>query len=188
MAESLLRQGAVTASEGHFCSVEALSVLYKLACSSESAADSLKMLHELQTLQIELDLQREQNEINASEIEAELNRYKALYNFAPVGYLVIDREGGIVESNPASAALLGCGDMELDGQRLDNFLAPASRPLFNWQLKKLFSGSSAEACALQTVQVSDGSRGAMLRVCSNLGPEGDLVFMTLSRQEGPPDA
>jgi PAS domain S-box-containing protein len=180
MAESLLRQGMATASEGHYCSADALSVLYKMACSHDSAADSLKMLHELQTLQIELDLQREQNAASAIEAAAELQRYKALFDNAPVGYVVINREGCIEESNQAAAVLLGSTIGELDGELIEDFLAPASRPLFNWQLKKMFKGSSGETSYLYA---KDNIDAGLLRVVATLAPDGDEVLMSISKQE-----
>lgn len=180
MAESLLKQGIATASDGHFCGVDALSVLYKMACSPDSAADSLKMLHELQTLQIELDLQREQTEANASETEAELKRYRTMYDFAPVGYLVINRDGRIVESNLASAALFGSASQEVEGLLLEGFIAPASRPLLNWQLKKMFNGSPGET---STLQATERAGGGLLRAVAALSPDADVVFLTMSKQE-----
>jgi len=180
MAESLLKQGMATASDGHFCSADSLAVLYKMACSHDSAADSLKLLHELQTFQIELDLQREQNEARASEIAADLLRYKTLFDNAPVGYMIINCDGCIEESNQAAAILLGSTNEELDGQLIEDFLAPASRPLFSWQLKKMFKGSSGET---SFVHAKDNVDAGLLRVIATLAPDGDEVLMTLSKQE-----
>lgn len=179
MAESLIKANAVPVNNGYCLSMEALSVLFRLSSSPDSAADCLKMLHEFQTHQIELELQHEQNTANSIEIEADLTRYKQLYEFAPVGYLSINSEGRITESNLAVAALLGSEYQELNGELLETFLAHSSRPLFNWQLKKLFSGSPGETCTLQTLDSSDDAD--LLRSVANLAPSGEEVFLILSK-------
>lgn len=92
--------------------VDALAVLHRLAIAPDSFGDSLMLLHELQTYQVELDLQYEQLLENEREIQQELARYKALYEAAPAGYLIVDPHGAVVEGNQAAADLLGvrCGE------------------------------------------------------------------------------
>jgi PAS domain S-box-containing protein len=177
MAEGLLKQGIARASHGHFCSVEALSVLYRMASSPDNAADGLKMLHELQTLQIELDLQRDQYEANVTDADAELLRYRDLYEHAPVGYLVISLDGSITESNQASTKLLGYPSAELDGHLLEQFLAEESRVLWSWRMKKLRKGSPMETCALRAEATQ-----VILDVFATLAPDGDMVLMNISTQ------
>ncbi len=181
LAESLRKANAAPLNNGHNLSMDALSVLFKLGSSPDSAADCLKMLHEFQIHQIELELQHEQNTANLHEMEADLTRYKQLYEFAPVGYLSINSEGRITGSNLAGAALLGIDSQELDGESLETFLAHSSRPLLNWQLKKLFSGSPGETCTLQTLDSSDDAN--LLRSFTSLAPSGKEVFLILTKAE-----
>jgi PAS domain S-box-containing protein len=102
-----------------------------------------------------------------------------LYEAAPVGYFIVDRDGRVIQSNPAGAALLGLPCGEIDGCPLASLLHPASRPLLDWQLKKLFNGSGAETCTVQTT----GSHPATLRVFANLAPHAEVVLMILTAME-----
>jgi PAS domain S-box-containing protein len=181
-AETLLKKGNAPTSLGYGLGPDALMVLFKLASSADGAADGLKLLHELQTHQIELDLQHEQSKVNEREAAAELAHYKALYEFAPAGYFLISREGRILESNRTGADLLGVPRSDLSGCLLENYLAPASRPVFSWKLKKLFNGTARETCTLHT---SAGSKAPALRVLATLAPDGEVVLMNVSELESP---
>jgi PAS domain-containing protein len=72
----------------------------------ESVADSQRLLHELQVHQIELEMQNKELEGTRTELEVALEKYIDLYDFAPVGYLTLGRDGIILEANLASAKLL----------------------------------------------------------------------------------
>ena len=69
-------------------------------------ADALRLQHELQVHQIELELQNAELERSRDELEAALERYTDLYDFAPVGYFTLDRDGGIFSANLTGADLL----------------------------------------------------------------------------------
>ena len=58
-------------------------------------ADTQRLVHELQVHQIELEMQNEELRQSRAEAEAGLERYTELYDFAPVGYLTLGRDGAI---------------------------------------------------------------------------------------------
>jgi len=116
------------------------------------AADSERLLHELQVHQIELEMQNA--ELNESRDRAEelLEKYTDLYDFAPVGYLSVDEQGQIMEANLTGATLLGVGRARLINRRLPAFLAPANRAGFQDFLKKIFAGSGKQVCEVAVVK------------------------------------
>jgi PAS domain S-box-containing protein len=179
-AEGLLKKGAAPPTKGWPTGSGTLSLLYTLASSPESAKDALKLLHELQVHQVELDLQHEQVEAARREIAEDLARYKALYESAPAGYFNVDSAGRILEGNLAGAELFGLGLGELSGRRLESFLAPASRPVLLEVLQELREGVPRASCDVQARNVG-GAR--TLRVVAGAAPDGAsflLVFVPLS--------
>ncbi|MCK7537181.1 MAG: hypothetical protein MZV63_42555 [Marinilabiliales bacterium] len=69
-------------------------------------ADAKKLLHELQVHQIELEMQNEElRQANATAEEA-LRRYTMLYDFAPMGYFILDSDGSITDLNFTGAEIL----------------------------------------------------------------------------------
>jgi PAS domain S-box-containing protein len=110
------------------------------------APETRRLLHELQVHQIELELQNEELERSRSEVEEGLARFTDLYEFAPVGYLTLSREGEIRQANLTGARLLGLERSRLVGKRLAILVDADSRPTFNTFLAKVFETGSKETC------------------------------------------
>jgi len=110
--------------------------------------DALRLLHELQVHQIELELQNDEliNARDAAEEAAAL--YADLYDFAPVGYLTLNRVGAIIQLNLACAQLLGSARAQLAGKHLGLWLAGAAVPTFNVFLRQAFEAGAQPACEL----------------------------------------
>jgi PAS domain S-box-containing protein len=83
---------------------------------------------------------RQQNHLleNAQElVEAERQRYRELFEFAPDGYLVTDNKGAIQEANHAAALLLNVPQRLLAGKLLVNFIPIAQQQNFRSYLNQL---------------------------------------------------
>ena len=65
------------------------------------------LIHELRVHQIELETQNENLRLAQEELEASRIRYSDLYDFAPVGYVLLNETGMILNANLTSATLLG---------------------------------------------------------------------------------
>ncbi|RJQ43350.1 MAG: PAS domain-containing sensor histidine kinase [Nitrospiraceae bacterium] len=72
-----------------------------------SVEDTLALIHELQVHQIELEMQNEELRNTQIELERSRKKYSDLYDFAPVGYFIFDKDGLILDVNLTGAALLG---------------------------------------------------------------------------------
>jgi PAS domain-containing protein len=59
------------------------------------------LVHELHVHEIELELQCQELRLAQAELEASRNRYRELYESVPVGYVTINRQGRILDLNPA---------------------------------------------------------------------------------------
>jgi two-component system CheB/CheR fusion protein len=119
-----------------------------------STQDNLRLIHELQVHQIELEMQNELLRQTRSEMEAALERYTDLYDFAPVGYLSVDEMGVINQVNLTAAAMLGMERRKLVGTRLGLFVVAAQRTVFNTFLQRVFLGQTRVQCAV-TLQIPD---------------------------------
>lgn len=109
------------------------------------AADSReekRLLHDLQVHRIELELQkRELREVQA-ELDASRARYADLYNFAPVGYLTLNRQGRMLEANLKAAELLGRPHQGLLGYWLSACLPSGQRNRLFAHLRRVFAASA----------------------------------------------
>jgi PAS domain S-box-containing protein len=98
-----------------------------------------QLLRELQVNRIELERQNEELRLARAEVEAGLQKYYELYDFAPVGYCTVDRSGIIRESNLAGALLLGVDRARLLQRDLADFVGQGSRRGLDHFLDQAFS-------------------------------------------------
>jgi len=176
-AEEKLKAGAAPPTHGWLTSLDALNLLHKLASTNGCASDALKLLHELQVHQVELDLQHEQLEASERELTEDLIHCARLYDFAPVACFSFSLKGEITRVNIAGAALCGEDKTELIGQRIDDFLAPESRTVLANLAAQVRKGCKTESCEVRT---SDGARFHVKASCIPGESPILMVFMDLA--------
>ncbi len=86
------------------------------------------LLEELQVYQVELEMQEEELIRTGRELENIENKYEALYEFAPCGYLTLNKKKEIQETNRKAASLLGVSGKKMIGESLVTFFAPEDQP------------------------------------------------------------
>jgi signal transduction histidine kinase len=113
--------------------------------------DALKQLHELHVHQIELEMQNQELQRIRDEVEEGLARYTALYDFAPVGYLTLDRNSTVTKLNLTGAQLLDQSRSKIVGRRFADFVRVESQGLFAEFLERVFKSSIVEILELELV-------------------------------------
>jgi PAS domain S-box-containing protein len=91
------------------------------------------MTHELLVHRVELEMQIEELKSAHNIMEEARDRYVDLYESAPVGYIAINRECLITETNLTAAAMLGVDRVALINRRFANYISPQDKDL--WYLK-----------------------------------------------------
>jgi len=119
--------------------------------------DAQRLVHELQVHQIELEMQNEELRRSRAEVEAGLERYTELYDFAPMGYLTLGRDGAIRRSNLAGARLLGVERARLSGRRFGVFVREPDRPVLNHFFEKVFASREKQACEVGLLKNGGGA-------------------------------
>lgn len=148
-AETHIKEGSAPKSAGWSVGVNALSLLHELASKPDSAVDALKLLHELQVYQIELDMQHEQIELAHRDFVEDLRRYRDLFDGAPVAYIRLNHQHAIVDCNIQGSQLFAVGLDDMRGRFLDTLLEPASRTVFQQLLTRLRPDGTAGSCEVQ---------------------------------------
>ena len=121
-----------------------------------------RLRHELQIHEIELELQND--ELLQAHVDGAtlLARYTDLYEFAPTGYLILDRKGTIRRVNLAGASLLGAERSLLLKSPFSSFVAPEDRQTFGDFLWKVFSQRAKGSCEVKLARAGDLQRYALI--------------------------
>ena len=116
--------------------------------SQLSEGELLRLIHELEVHQIELELQNEEL-INARDVtEASNNRYVSLHDFASFGYYTLSRNGEIIELSLTGALMLGKDSSHLLNKHFCSFVSGDTLEVFNLFLEKSFISKTKESCEI----------------------------------------
>ncbi len=133
--------------------------------------DVQKLVHELDTYQIELELQNEDLRNTQQELEKSRYRYADLYDYAPVGYLTLSDKGMILEANLTAGGMLGTARGQLINQPFSNFIFQEDQDIFYLHRKKLLETHQKQTYDLRLKQ--NGGPIFYALVETVLHPEGD---------------
>ena len=137
--------------------------------SGDAAADTQRLLHELQVHRIELELQNEQLRQAQAETEAALERLADFHDFSPAGFFTLERGGTILQVNLSGARLLGLERSRLIGQRFGAFIGVAGRPAFDSFLQGMFGGGTGRSCEFELLAEAQPAR--IVQANARLSPD-----------------
>ena len=111
-----------------------------------SEVESLRLIHELEVHQIELELQNEELRRAWADAEVANDKYIRLYDFAPSGYFTLSGKGEIIELNLSGARMLGNDRQHLKSRLFGFFVSEETKPIFSLFLEKAFKSKAKESC------------------------------------------
>ena len=111
--------------------------------------DTAELIHELRVHQIELEIQNEELRNAQLELADSRNKYCELYDFAPVGYFTLNKEGLIVGANLTGASFLGEERGNLLKSKFSHFIAPGSQDDFYLHHKKVVESGTRQSCEVK---------------------------------------
>jgi diguanylate cyclase (GGDEF)-like protein/PAS domain S-box-containing protein len=121
----------------------------KAAPPPATEADTLRLVHELQVHQIELEMQNEELRRVQEELEESRAKYFDLYDLAPIGYLTLSAQGLILEANLTAANLLGIEKSRLVKKPVTRFIVREDQGIYYLHRQKLFETRAPQVCELR---------------------------------------
>jgi len=103
-----------------------------------------ELVEELRIHQVELEMQNDELRESQLRLQEATQKYYDLYEFAPVGYLTLDRAGSILEPNMALAHMLGIPQKYLAGRMLRQFTVQEDQTRLATHLRRTFSSNSLQ--------------------------------------------
>jgi PAS domain S-box-containing protein len=137
--------------------------------------EAVRLVNELQIHQRELETQNEELRMAREELARSRDRYPALYDFAPIGYLALSKQNMIREANLTACRMLGLKREKLLKRRLTEFIAPESQDAFYLHRRELLCIGQGQNCQV-AVRCPRGSFWARLNTIPD--SEGLMVMMT----------
>ena len=98
---------------------------------SISATDTLKLIHELEVYQLELEMQNNDLRHAWAVAEVAVDKYTELYDFSPSGYFTLSKTGKIIEINASGSQMLGKEHSRLLNSQFGFFVSDDDKPILN---------------------------------------------------------
>jgi len=152
--------------------VGALTLLYELASDPTQNVNALRMLHELQVHQVEIELQHEELQRVREEAGTETTRALTWFDVAPTPLVALGLDGRVLHANRQAAKLFSLLPASVVGQPLARFLASADAPRLRALLLRVANGQGVLSEVFTVVPA--GTTGRAVEI-----PSPELVRYTL---------
>jgi len=139
--------------------------------------DLLKLIHELEVHQIELELQNEELLFAKEQAEIATERFVEIYDFSLAGYVTLSASCKIEMLNLSAARMLGKERSRLINSNFGYFISHDTQPVFDVFFGKVFNRKVKEEC--QVTITTDGNSLLYLNVEGILSPKGDQCYLTM---------
>ena len=119
--------------------------------------------------------------------DTRLQKYQDAYDFAPVGFVSLDGQGQVIQTNLAGAILLDIQRSQSQLKHFLDFIVPSDQARFADFHQEVLSGKCRRHCEL-TLRGTDHRSESVVRIDATLDDEGDecqlvLVDVTQEKRE-----
>jgi len=143
--------------------------------------DNLRLIHELQVHQIELEMQNEELKIAHLQAYEAIERYVELYDYAPSGYVSLSKNGDIIELNYSAAVMFGNDRNHIKNKRFGLYISHESLSTFNRLMDKSFMFNEKESCELILLHKTDAvDKSICVHVDAKLSEDGSKCLMIIT--------
>ncbi|CAN1521151.1 VicK Signal transduction histidine kinase [Flavobacteriaceae bacterium] len=111
-----------------------------------SEAETLKLIHELEVHQIELEMQNDELLLAKELADTAIEKYTELYDFAPTGYISISKEGKLTNINLTACRMLAKERSRLINSQFGFFISDDTKSIFNHFLDEIFKSEISQCC------------------------------------------
>jgi PAS domain S-box-containing protein len=134
------------------------------AAAARTEGDTQRLLEELEVHRVQQSLQNEELRAAQLRLTESRDRYRELYDLAPVGHLTLTADGRVREANRTAAKMLNIAPGELLGCNLCSFMTEACADKLQLHLWDACERGNRQACDLFVVPRSHGNLHAQAEV------------------------
>lgn len=174
-AEVRISGGIAPASQRWTIGSASLTLLHRLASDPATAGDALKLLHELQVHQVELDLQYEHMDEERHDVQQSVNRLADLFVFAPVAYFKVNGAGHAIEANVLAGRMLGVAHNDVYGCNIGQLVAPDGQGAVVALLKQVLASGTRHSCTVQAASAAH----RLLELVASRAPDGQHCLLVV---------
>ncbi len=136
------------------------------------SAEEVRLMHDLQVHQIELEIQNEELRRAEAALEGARARYFDLYDVAPVGYVTLGPGNRILEANLTAARVLRVERAALVGEALTRYIVADDQDTFYLRRRRLLATGIPQVVELRMRRGDDPPRWVRLEATTTPDMDG----------------
>jgi two-component system, sensor histidine kinase len=138
-----------------------------------------KLLHELQVHQLEMELQNEELRRVQHLLEIEKSKYNNLFEYSPVGYILMDKNGFITEVNQTLCTFLDLPKQKIITENINTLVKPYSQDTLFFHLRNLVETKKHSSCIISVKHpTNDALWFKMESKISHLDSENEFIIQS----------
>jgi diguanylate cyclase (GGDEF)-like protein/PAS domain S-box-containing protein len=128
--------------------------------------DARMLIHELRVHQTELEMQNEELRRTQAELAAAQAHYFDLFDLAPVGYVTLNVQGLLLQTNLTAANLLGVARQDLPMRPISSYILGADQDIYYHHRLRLLASGEPQEFELRLLRAGAGPFWAQLTLTS----------------------
>lgn len=113
-----------------------------------------KLIHELDVHQLELEMQNDELSRSRFESEESANKFRDIFEFAPMGYFILSKKGKILELNLAGAQILEKSRSSLQNTTFASYISRKSKVVYQLLLDQAIKSTTQQSCEVSLVSTN----------------------------------
>jgi PAS domain S-box-containing protein len=142
---------------------------------SRYGKDGAALIHELRVNQIELQMQNDELRRTQEELSASRDQFSRLFHHSPLGYLVLDEKGLILEVNETFCRMTGREATAVRGRGVVEFLDESDRGMFLIRYKEFFKSPEGKEMEASLLTLRRKRLSVHMEASLIVGPEAGAV-------------
>lgn len=135
-----------------------------------------RLFHELDVHRVELEMQNEELRRTQDELEEALDKYTDLFDYAPIGYLIVQSYGIITSANVTAGNILKESRHDLVGTPIQNYIARDYQDLFYTLRRSCEKKAGIQSCEILLLRKGDSAFNSRLDCIAIPGDDGSTAF------------
>lgn len=143
--------------------------------SKEDIQNVKQLAHELAVFQAELDVQNEELRHTQLELQQARDHFSALFEDAPVGYVILDQSGIIRQTNSTWRRMIGLPDREFRGRAFSENILEADASIFLSRFRAFFRNPAQKRIIVRMKQHPNSAFHAQIEAKPRPSDDPDVL-------------
>jgi len=139
----------------HYKSEEKLQMHLPETALLLSLDETITLVQKLEENQLKILALKKKLGLAKEQTQASIQKYNELFDLLPLGYLILSRDGEIIEINAFGSQMLGKEHIYLNNRNFRLYITDETKPVFDIFLRNTFCNQTDETCGVTLISAEN---------------------------------